>query len=78
MVIERKTEGEPTFRVSFDDHGGLLLRIEFRDRTTGKQVRYEYDDYRREGALKFPRVRRLFVDDALYAEDRFETITLKG
>ena len=78
VVIERKTKGRPAFRVSFDDQDGLLLRIEFRNRTTGKRVRYEYDDYRREGALKFPHVRRLFVDDALYAEDRFETITVKG
>jgi S1-C subfamily serine protease len=78
VVLERKTRGKPSFRVSFDDEGGQLLRIEFEDRPTGTRVRYEYDDYRREGALKFPRVRRLFVDDAPYAEDRFETITVKG
>ena len=78
VVIEHKAKGEPVFRVAFDDQSGLLLRIEFEDGTTHKRIRYEYDDYRREGALKFPHRRRLFVNDAPYAEDRFETITMKG
>jgi len=68
----------PAFRVLFDDQNGRLLALAFKDAATGKRVRYEYDDYRRAGGLRLPHVRRLYLDDMLYAEDRFETITVKG
>ena len=78
VVIEHKREDEPTFRLSFDDGDGRLLQIEFKDPTTRKRTRYEYDDYRRCGGMKLPHARRLFLDDKLYAVDKFKSIVVKG
>ncbi|MFQ5429934.1 MAG: S1C family serine protease, partial [Phycisphaerae bacterium] len=79
VLIKRKaTEGCPDFRLAFDDADGRLLSMEFTDPMTGKRARYEYDDYRRAGGLKLPHLRRLYLDDAPYATDRFERITASG
>ena len=78
VVLQRDAKTGPTFRAAFDDVTGRLLAVEFDDPTTGKRVRYEYDDYRRQGGLKLPHERRLFLDDELYAVDRFSTISVKG
>lgn len=78
VVIERKADDATDYRVAFDDAGGRLLRIEFRDPASGRVVRYEYGDYRRVGHVKLPHTRRLYLDDELYAEDRFDEVTISS
>ena len=78
VVIEHKAKDDPRFRIAFDDQDGRLLRIEFEDPISGKQVRYEYDDYRHVGSLKLPHSRWLYLDDRPYAVDRFKKLTVKG
>ncbi len=78
VVIERKRDGEPTCRPAFDDLTGRLLRVEFDDALSGKRIRFEYLDERRVGGMKLPHTRLLYIDDELYAEDRFDRITIKG
>ncbi len=78
LVIECKPDDAEPHRLAFDDGDGRLLRIDFTDRATGKRTRFEYADYRRCGAIKLPHERRLYLDDELYATDRFARITVKG
>jgi len=78
VVIERKRDGEPTCRLAFDDAEGRLLRVAFDDALSGKRIRFEYLDEKRVGRMKLPHTRLLYIDDKLYAEDRFDRITIKG
>ncbi len=78
VVIERKRDGEPACRLTFDDIDGRLLRVEFAEALSGKRIRFEYLDERRVGGMKLPHTRLLYIDDELYAEDRFDKITIKG
>jgi len=75
VVLERKADAAPGYRLAFDDENGRLMRVEFKDATSGKRVRYEYDDYRRSGNLKMPHHRWLYLDDVLFAEDVFDSVT---
>jgi len=61
VVIERKAKGLPEYRLFFDDEGGALRAIEFEEKADGRQVRYEYDDYRRVGAIRWPFKRRVLI-----------------
>lgn len=71
VVLERRQENGGAYRVSLDDETGRLRAVEFRHEKVGVTIRYEYSDDRPVGPLKLPHVRRLFRDDAPYAEDRF-------
>ncbi len=61
VVVERKVEGVPEYRLFFDDDGGALRAIEFDAKADGRRVRYEYDDYRRVGAIRWPFKRRVLI-----------------
>ncbi len=78
VVLRHRAEGRPEFTIAFDDENGRLLRIAFTDPATGRAARYEYADHRRFDALRLPGVRRLYIDDEIYAADEFEDILLKG
>lgn len=78
VVIERSVDGGGRRRVCFDDADGRLLRVAFRDPASGRRVRYEYDDYRRVGPVKWPHCRWLYFDDTLYVEDRFEEVRVSS
>ena len=75
VVVERSGDGVAKYEASFDDENGRLLRIEFDDSKSGKQVRYEYADFRRSGTLKLPHKRTIFLDDVQFAEDVFDGVT---
>lgn len=87
VVIERDSipadqEGgkaiELAHRLTLDDEDGRLVAIDFSDPVSGKKVRYEYDDDRRSGALRYPHRRWLFLDGAPYADETFERIEVAG
>ena len=78
VVIERDAVEKTDFRVAFDDRTGALLRLEFRDPRSRKEVRYEYGDHRRVGHVKLPHKRWIYFDDALYAEDRFDEVEISS
>lgn len=61
VVIERKAEGLPEYRLYLEDDGGALRAIEFDAKDDGRRVRYEYDDYRRVGAIRWPFKRRVLI-----------------
>ncbi|HKQ50018.1 MAG TPA: trypsin-like peptidase domain-containing protein [Phycisphaerae bacterium] len=84
VVIEDKIGTDFSFTAAFDDANGRLLAVEFNHATSGKRVRYEYDDYRRvrqgrssTGALKLPYRRWTLLDDTPFAEDQFEVIQIQ-
>lgn len=77
VVIEDKLGTDLLYTAAFDDMDGRLLAIEFNHAVSGKRVRYEYDDYRRAGALKLPYRRWTLLDDAPIAEDQFEAIRVQ-
>ena len=78
VVIERDAVEKTDFRVAFDDRTGALLRLEFRDPRSRKDVRYEYGDHRRVGHVKLPHKRWIYFDDELYAEDRFDEVEISS
>lgn len=78
VVIERRQSDKTDFRIAFDDCSGALLRLEFREPKSGADVRYEYGNYQRVGHVKLPHKRWIYLDDELYAEDRFDEIEISS
>lgn len=74
VVIEKKIDDGFSFNASFDDENGRLLALEFMPPALKKRARIEYGDIRPAGRIQLPHFRRIYLDDALIAEDRFDTI----
>lgn len=69
VVVERKTDGVPTYRAMFDDDDGRLLALEYQVAADGTNIRWEYDDFRRVGSIDWPHRRRCFDGDRLRADE---------
>ncbi len=78
VVVEIKFEDGLKIKTAFDDDSGDLLRLEFKDGFSGKQVRYEYGDHRRVGRSRMPHGRSLYLDDVLHALEVFERVLVRG
>ncbi len=74
VVIEKKIDDGFSFNASFDDENGRLLALEFTPPALKKRARYEYSDDRPAGQIQLPYLRRIYLDDALIAEDHFDTL----
>lgn len=77
VVVEFKSEDGLKIKLGFDDDTGDLLRVEFKDGFSGKRVRYEYGDFRREGRSRVPHGRSLYLNDELHAIEQFDEVTIK-
>lgn len=78
VVLEARCEDKSKFQLAFDDANGDLLRIQFSDAFTGKEIRYEYGDYRRVGRLRWPHMRVTYLDDVLRSIEDFDEVNIGG
>lgn len=77
-VVRGAPKGCPELSLWLDDGDGRLLRVSFKDRLTGRAVRYDYSDFDKFGGFRFPKVRRLFFDDRQYATETVQSIEVLG
>lgn len=75
VVLLCKLEDGGTYRAAFDDVSGELLRVEFKDAFSGKNVRYEYGGFESADVVRMPRERTLYLDDALHSREIFGSVT---
>lgn len=76
VVLEQEVADGPPRRLAFDDETGDLLAVEFKHEGTGLSFRYEYGEFKTAGALRMPHARWIYRGKDLFAEDRFEEVTV--
>jgi len=78
VVLECKPQKGASSQLGFDDEKGDLLRVEFREGSTGRQVRYEYEEMRKAGAVSLPHRRSLYLNETLHSVEEFQSVIAGG
>lgn len=77
-LVRGEPESFPELSLWFDDADGRLLRLSFKDRLSGREVRYEYSEFKKVDGFRFPHVRKIFFDDREYATETMSSIEVLG
>lgn len=77
-VVRGDPAGFPEISLWLDDDDGRLMRLAFKDRLTGREVRYEYDDFKKDDGFRFPSRRVIIFDDRPYATETMDSIEVLG
>lgn len=77
-VVQGTPEGFPKVSLWFDDGDGRLMRLSFKDRLTGREVRYDYSNFKIENGFRFPYQRTLNFDRHKYASETIRRIEVTG
>ncbi|MCK6457943.1 MAG: trypsin-like peptidase domain-containing protein [Phycisphaerae bacterium] len=77
-VVEFREKERVVARMWFEDLDGRLLRMEVAGDDDATPLRFEYDDYRRDGACRWPHRRRAYAGERLLSEAIFDTVHAEG